>query len=593
MVDKRMQHLRHRLCAAIALNPTATENDAPQLFEFEAGEQFDDAVDAHSNDVNNSQQPLVCGNSSNVTPLIMACDKSHSAALVYLRSQLEELHSEHHYANRDDSSKKLHSSMRDLVELWGHPAESSSTSEGANTAAHHALAAGFSFGLDVLEYFSNRCSDDVLSSTPKEPLESSRLHIFHSLISRSNANGDTPIMMACVFGHTALIEHVLEKCLELAINGLSEASHNQLGKLEDSFIEELWRPIQDIFAMRNKEGCSALNLSCGHGHVDIVHLISRPLHVKASWTDKTIRVIILHDNDTNNTNEARNLSSEKHVQILSLKPLVATSFRDAEFCKESLENLDSEVKFMKQQQNKVDKFKLDEFIEQSRKIRECGEVLNAELNRISDAAIKELMNDDGITAHLFTPGQHVSKKNKKKKSKGTSKPKQKIVSSTTGQEVSSSYSENEWQAVQTGNQCTNRLLTNESPFSTLQDGCIISKTQQRGCIETMNSDETSIEATVGNRASQSLQKVLQSRLLRHTHPKEDTPLHNQIGIDIEAKMESLCLDPSMLLLTPHGMAMEMSPCQLEAMQAILEHQYNATIEAQRIQTRLLSERKDG
>ena len=78
----------------------------------------------------------------------------------------------------------------------------------------------------------------------------------------------------------------------------------------------------------------------------------------------------------------------------------------------------------------------------------------------------------------------------------------------------------------------------------------------------------------------------------HT-PKYDTQLGNRTGIDIEAKMESLCLDPSMLLLTSYGMAIEMSPCQLETKQEILKHKYNAKIEAQRIQKRQLSERKEG
>eukprot|EP00804_Cyclotella_cryptica_P029049 CCRYP_005250-RA/>CCRYP_005250-RA protein AED:0.02 eAED:0.02 QI:57/1/1/1/0/0/2/210/625 len=599
MADKRARQLRHRLCAAIALNPTATEYNSSELFrsicdENQAGEHCDASVS--SCNIDNSPQQIVCEDSSNVTPLMMACDKCHSAALVYLRNEIEKSHPGHLHANRDEYSARRDPSLRDLVELWGHPTESSSTSEGANSAAHHALAAGFPFGLDVVEYFSSRCPDDFTTLNPKERSKISRLHEFHSLVSQANANGDTPIMMACVFGHTTMIKHVLEKCLELSINALREASSNQLVTLENSSIEELWRPVQGIFAMRNKDGCSALNLSCGHGHVDIVRLISLPLCVKVCWTDNWVH--ILHENEPTDASEASRLSSDT-VQSIILKPLVAISFEDAKFCQESLGNLESELKLMKQEQNRVGKFKLNEFTEQRRKINQCGEILNAELNRMAESAMTELMNDDGEAFSTFLPNRNAAKK-KKKKSKGTRKAKQENVPTLTGNEISLSYecttegdNERESQtAGQTGKQCTSHLLSNESPFITLHDGSIISKTQQYDFCETVNSEEPLTEEKGGKQASQSLRSVLQSQILRHQHPKEDTPLCDQTGFDIEAKMESLCLDPSMLLLTSHGMAMEMSPCQLEAMQSILEHQFNATIEAQRIQKRLLSARKD-
>lgn len=136
---------------------------------------------------------------------------------------------------------------------------------------------------------------------------------------------------------------------------------------------------------------------------------------------------------------------------------------------------------------------------------------------------------------------------RKKQSKGTTKLKN--VSSTTADEMPSLYKYTSWgdddnelnAAGQTNDQCSNHLLTNESPFITLEDGCIISKTQQRDCFKMVNSYETITEAKVGNLSSLSLQSVLQSQLLKHTHPKEDTPLCNRTGIDIEAKMESLCL----------------------------------------------------
>lgn len=58
-----------------------------------------------------------------------------------------------------------------------------------------------------------------------------------------------------------------------------------LSMFTSSPLDELWLPVQDIFAMQNKEGISALNLPCKHGHINIVHVID--CHsLRVSWTDK-------------------------------------------------------------------------------------------------------------------------------------------------------------------------------------------------------------------------------------------------------------------------------------------------------------------
>ncbi|KAL7431704.1 hypothetical protein ACHAXH_001563 [Discostella pseudostelligera] len=75
-----------------------------------------------------------------------------------------------------------------------------------------------------------------------------------------------------------------------------------------------------------------------------------------------------------------------------------------------------------------------------------------------------------------------------------------------------------------------------------------------------------------------LHRVLQSTSLPSSRDDED----------IASLMESLCLDPSMLLYSPHEMAIEMSPCQLEIIEGILQQQLSATKKAQQIHARLLN-----
>mmetsp|Transcript_39416 Transcript_39416/g.95372 ORF Transcript_39416/g.95372 Transcript_39416/m.95372 type:complete len:426 (-) Transcript_39416:22-1299(-) len=55
--------------------------------------------------------------------------------------------------------------------------------------------------------------------------------------------------------------------------------------------------------------------------------------------------------------------------------------------------------------------------------------------------------------------------------------------------------------------------------------------------------------------------------------------------EVDAVMDALCLEASMLLYTPHGMALNLSPSQLDAIQGILEKQLVAVREARCIQDR--------
>jgi ankyrin repeat protein len=58
------------------------------------------------------------------------------------------------------------------------------------------------------------------------------------------------------------------------------------------------------------------------------------------------------------------------------------------------------------------------------------------------------------------------------------------------------------------------------------------------------------------------------------------------GAEIKDVMQALCLDVSQLLLTPHGMALNLSASQLDAVDRILERQRAAVKEARAIQSRL-------
>ena len=60
----------------------------------------------------------------------------------------------------------------------------------------------------------------------------------------------------------------------------------------------------------------------------------------------------------------------------------------------------------------------------------------------------------------------------------------------------------------------------------------------------------------------------------------------RISSEVDFTMRALCLDMSMLLYTPHRMAIDLSPSQLDAVEDILERQLKGIHEARRIQGRL-------
>ena len=78
--------------------------------------------------------------------------------------------------------------------------------------------------------------------------------------------------------------------------------------------------------------------------------------------------------------------------------------------------------------------------------------------------------------------------------------------------------------------------------------------------------------------------------LRHDRTSPSSAGRNaaDFDLDVNAVMEALCLDDSMLLLSAHGMALNLSPSQLDAIDAVLRNQVDEVKEAREIQSRLRS-----
>lgn len=567
MDDKRKR--QKLLCATISQNVLVTDNHKFDAIMESLYEECQSTIQTDT--VNNSVQidEKHLSDESNITPLMVACDKSVELPLIHLKNKIKELQLQ----SEDDPDPDSRSSMFNyLLELWGHPAETSSATEGANSAAHHALAAGFIFGLNVLENFH-----EAISFYDGEHNRTNRLQTFDSLITQTNGNGDTPIMMACVFGHTSVLYYILERRLELYADGLDKSS--SFNPPKDSTIQSMSQTLQKIFAIRNAEGCTALSLSCGHGKVEVVQMLIQPLFAQISWFDNECKAIVSLDYYSERENEELD-GPDVRTYKFRLKPLLKISYKDFEHCKLALKDMDAEVNHMKQHK-RINKVHLDGFIQQRLKLFECEEILNDAMNYMAADVAKDLMNDKNFGAS--TPNQHATKtKKKKKKQKGCNKT---LPSDRSSNEANQNSMPDKDVTEQ---RLINHFDMDPSPFVTLQDGRLISRSQQSNDVDEVA--QTNVDLVPSeNPTPRSLQNVLQSQLCKKLQTREDSRKCCPESFNVEEQMESLCLDPSMMLLSSHGMAMEMSPCQLETMQAILKHQANAAQEAQIIQERLLSE----
>eukprot|EP00956_Cyclotella_meneghiniana_P038620 scaffold157100_cov83-Cyclotella_meneghiniana.AAC.1 len=567
-MDDNKKQLRQKLCAAISQNVLVTDH---QKFDVIMESLYEDCESTIETDtVNDSliDEKQLSG-VSNITPLMVACDKSIELPLIHLKNKIKELQMQ----SEDNPDHNSRSTMfHNLAKLWGHPLETSSTKEGANSAAHHAIASGFIFGLNVLEHFNR-----VISFYDDNHNKANRLQAFDSLITQTNGNGDTPIMMACVFGHTSVLNYILQRRLELSADELDELPFN--AQKEDSTIQSIWQPLQIFFAIQNEEGCTALTLSCGHGKVEVVQMLIQPLFAQITWSDNECKAIVSLDNYSERENEDLD-EADKRTYKLCLKPLLKVSHKDLEHCKSALKGMDAEVNHMKQHKS-INNAHLNEFFKQRLKLCECEQLLNEVMNYMVADVAKDLMNDKNF--EVSTPNQHATKaKKKKKKHKGRNKMLiLDRISNEANQDNTPDKDESEREPA-------NPFNRDPSPFITLQDGRLISRTQQANDMDAVVQNNVDFVPSE-NSAPRSLQSVLQSQLRKKPQTRERSTKSCPESFNVEAQMESLCLEPSMLLLSSHGMAMEMSPCQLETMQAILQHQVNAAHEAQIIQERLLSQ----
>jgi hypothetical protein len=200
----------------------------------------------------------------------------------------------------------------------------------------------------------------------------------------------------------------------------------------------------------------------------------------------------------------------------------------------------------------------DEHIDRRKDVHRCLVNLQVHLAKTAQAAMDQLLAEEDAK-------EAKRKKNRKKKNKRRSKSVSTIGEGSQDNHASVPVHEKD----------------GESDSSEEESGLSIGN--QRTTKQNGNSDLPDCAATEQGVTPEN--KIA----LQHDNmsPSKSGRNATDYDLDVNAVMEALCLDNSMLLLSPHSMALNLSPSQLDAIGAVLRNQVAAVEQAREIQSRLL------
>lgn len=287
---------------------------------------------------------------------------------------------------------------------------------------------------------------------------------------------------------------------------------------------------RNLCKLQNLAGDSALSLACGHGHVDIAEFLL--------------------------------LSTDG--------PKLTVSYQDIEKCNEKLLNAERALTKIAQSHSNSNR----KFFEQKRNnVKRCLMMMQEVAARAAEATMVELITE--VDSEIS---------NTKKRSKATRRTKLTSVVTNHVEDIKSSTNTQKpiivWNKESKSNDPSDQSIYLPR-YRTLPSGAVV----KHGCGPPIESDELyehSVETT-SQLPTKSVDDMLRERY-------RDPYVMQSQDARIDAVMDSLCLNATMLLLTSHGMAMGLSPSQLDAIESILGTQMGAVHEAKKIQARIRLEK---
>lgn len=564
-------------------------------------------------------------NDNNLTPIMVACDCGVPYILSYLLSSTSSATAISLVAER-----KLSLSKRLLI---GSISEKSSFKCGGNTALHYACNSGnldcvnillssFCFCVESLKKklnhnkeFCNKCSTAVLNA--------------------KNVHGDTPLMMAVAQNHLLIVNRLVFLSTRMLTNSTSE-------------------PMQIIdFNARNKSDDTALSLAYGHGYVETTRVLlssyedgrcCRSMNTVVTSQDVTkcsrsltvARFTLNKLSDSINpgsSNSGENATSSVNKEINQIKIIVCDTEKCLILLQEALVKADEIARYkgeelirhLQQSEESKQNCQMDSVTHKKKKKKKKKskkitpqQQKQEDIGTSEEVAVSNIGNDCNIASRSERQVQDSSNFD------CTNDPTHdgKISISSNVSLCDRDHRKNH-KEISNADSCithekiTSKLLNNGSVMITTKDDNIFCEKQksmnqkislQKSFGENLSTiliNESSCASNVDlalDDKSICTEKVITADeenyvgLQQHEEDMLSSELHvdlNRLWQQLCPEAESLCIDVSKLLLTPHGMAMDLSPSQLEVVTQLLRKQLAAASEAKRIHSCLLHQKGNG
>jgi len=509
---------------------------------------------------------------STVAPLIIACEQGQLNVIRYMRQMIQTISSDR------KSSFKL--SLPEFVSVFGHPLEKSDPDACGGNGASHIIASTKSRNCSEI-YDALVClldtvmlcidNDSILNDSIKalhEFIPEPSLH--ELLLCQQNENKDTAIMIGAATGNIQFLFHSLSQYTKK-----KSSTHLQ--------------SIRKILYMKNKKGDTALKLAFGHGYYDITKLF------------------LYGEQETESEGTIRNLCDEyQKKENLSLHEVTSDLLRECEEISKGATILLGVLKSRSTEKDTQAILKDEEVLKKKMfDMKKCLTLIRitAEKNaRIMETELLLLTEKEEtkLNEGKSKQGKKSKKGKKKKKKRGKSPPyhlnESKDELNLSVENGSKSMNSDDLRISTRGeiSSDTAEVLT-QPRFTTLEDGTIVGNLVSKNLIESESMDDiygNELYKEVVRSRPQSPPKDLKTLLrdrFRETINEKSSYDDNE---NLEQLMKSLCLDVSMLLLPPHGMAMALSPSQLDTVEQILKDQLLAVKKAKSIQDRILCKTKN-
>ncbi len=427
--------------------------------------------------------------------------------------------------------------------------------------------------LECLRYFSRKCEEIIDSSHGKN---TEKIHeavvrvgrIIGHIFDATTIDGENQAI------HYATYSGINPSALDYlaAILIFQQQSCVQPESKESMTKQISFHAYSTILSQQNKHGDTPIMLAAVTGNCKLLKYWIDCIEREAGSDegrnqDLIMKIFSLHNSDGQSA--LLLAAGHGHYEVVELlcthnnKTLVQVTYQDIKITK----NVISKTNAM---EHRIPLDRIEEFKVQQGNIRRCLNLMQNLMERLAENAASELLSIDKVDDVSVKASTRASKMKKKRQKQ---KQKQKIKVALNGQK--------DKEIVEgTVNKSDAESLRN-TKFITMEDGTIISKKNASRFMGDMLTTK-SIQQTYVSNDTRSIQSMLRERCIQSQH---DTNAMSQASEEV---MDALGLDASMLLMSPHALAMNLSPSQLEAVEKVLMIQMDAVAQAKLIHGRLMA-----